>query len=247
MADGLKLSQLAGLTAGMAQGPATFNPVQKALTDYLSGSAQSMIAAEAQKKAAKKAKKKIGIGQILGAAGSIAAAPFTGGASLAYLPAAMSAGSAIDSAVSGDWGSAVTNTANAVGGGYGASKALSAPLSNIAPMDRSIPQMLGETMESPAAARASLAGAPQSDAKANVWENASGGAANRAVVSGIANMSRRDLRKAFNNDDEFGVMLRQYLDAGGTLSRKQAAAIPLGDRRSLRSDGYAIPGPFGLY
>ncbi len=124
MADGLKLSQLSGIFAGMAQGPATFNPAQRVFTDYLQGSAQSAIQAEAQKKAEKKAKKKSsGLGSLLGGAAAVAAAPFTGGASLAYLPTAMAAGGAVDSAVAGDVGGVVSNAANAVGGGYGVSQA----------------------------------------------------------------------------------------------------------------------------
>lgn len=126
--DALKWAQLSGLFAGMADSQATFNPAQKALTTYLQGSAQSAIAAEAQKKAQKKAKKKSsGIGGLLGTVGSLVAAPFTGGASLAYLPAAAAAGGVVDSAINKDLTGAITNAANAGAGAYGAYKASAVP------------------------------------------------------------------------------------------------------------------------
>lgn len=293
MADGLKLSQLAGLFAGMAQGPATFNPAQKVFTDYLSGSAQSAIMAEAQKKAEKKAKKKSsGIGGLLGAAGSIAAAPFTGGASLAYLPTAMAAGSAVDSAVAGDVGGVVNNVANAAGGAYGAAKA-SGPMPNAAfqqapinttppagmvPMN-SDPFGLGKSWGSAGnLPRAVVAPAPSAfanigdagmfqragssegegemirdialakpnTAKADVWENASGGVANRQAVTQFAGMKPRELRQAINTEPAAEQALIQYLNAGGQLTPKQMRALPPSTKRQVRTYGYQMPGPFGM-
>lgn len=309
MADGLKLSQLAGLFAGMAQGPATFNPAQKVFTDYLSGSAQSAIMAESQKKAEKKAKKKSsGIGGLLGAAGSIVAAPFTGGASLAYLPTAMAAGSAVDSAVAGDVGGVVTNTANAAGSGYGAAKAagpspnaafqqvpiaggpVAAPMSNmfgspqadpfglggsyggagklpraIAAPTPSPPSPFQNMFSSPAASNPvadmfqpaassegegemirSIAAAKPNTAKADVWENTSGGVANRQAVTQFAGMKPREIRQAINTNPAAEQALIQYLNAGGQLTHKQMRALPPSTKQTVRTYGYQMPGPFGM-
>ena len=229
MADGLKLSQLAGLFAGMAQGPATFNPAQKVFTDYLQGSAQSAIMAESQKKAEKKAKKKSsGIGGMLGAAGSIVAAPFTGGASLDYLPTAMAAGSAVDSAVAGDVGGVVTNTANAVGGGLKQAKIDNTPMTmtRLNP-DNDPQQMLGNMSQKSAPEIAqSLSSAKPNTAKADVWENASGGVANRQAVTQFAGMKPREIRQAINTNPAAEQALIQYLNAGGQLTPKQMRALP---------------------
>ena len=129
--DGLKLAQLSDIFAGMGQSAATYNPAQRTMMDYLQGNAQSAIQAEAQKKAEKKAKKKqsSGIGSLLGGAAAVAAAPFTGGASLAYVPAAMAGGSAVESATKGDMPGAINNTLAGVGAGYGAYKADTTPVS----------------------------------------------------------------------------------------------------------------------
>lgn len=249
MADGLKLSQLAGLFAGMAQGPATFNPAQRTFTDYLQGSAQSAIAAEAQKKAEKKAKKKSsGIGGLLGAAGSIAAAPFTGGASLTYLPTAMAAGGAIDSAVAGDVGGVVSNTANAVGSGYGVSMTNNTPMAmpRLAP-DSDPRQMLGNmSQKSTPELAQSLSAAKPNTAKADVWENASGGVANRMAVTQFAGMKPRELRQAVNTNPAAEQALIQYLNAGGQLTPKQQRALPPSTKRMIRDYGYQVVGPFGM-
>lgn len=237
MADGLKLSQLAGIFAGMAQGPATFNPAQKVFTDYLQGSAQSAIAAEAQKKADKKAKKKSsGIGGLLGGAAAVAAAPFTGGASPAFAPAAMAAGSAVDSAVAGDVGGVVSNTVNAVGGGLGAAKAQNTPVS--------IPRIDREN--DPFQMMESISSAKPNTAKADVWANTGGGVANRAAVTQFANMKPREIRQAINTDPAAEQALIQYLNAGGQLTPKQMRALPPTAKRAARSAGYQMPGPFGM-
>ena len=53
MANARKLAQLSSMFAGMGQSAATYNPAQKSMLDNLQGSAQSAIAAEAQKEAAR--------------------------------------------------------------------------------------------------------------------------------------------------------------------------------------------------
>jgi len=248
MADGLKLAQLSGLAAGLAAGPATFNPAQRTFVDYLQGSAQSAISAEAQKKAEKKAKKKKGILGTLGAVGAVAAAPFTGGASLAYLPTAMAAGNAVDSAVSGDLGGAVTNAANAVGSGYGAKVAGNAPAisgpPSVSPDNN--PMAMLDAIGDRAPAATSMMSQPASTNKADSWQNLSGGAANRTAVQQVASLSGRDMRKMANNDPNFKNNLLQYLQSGGTLSKKQLSALPSTTKQDLRAAGYVIPGPFGL-
>lgn len=82
--------------------------------------AQGGIQAELYKKGMKKQKGSSGLGSLLGGAAAVAAAPFTGGASLAFLPAAMSGGGAIESAVNGNITQAGAGLLNGVSQGYGA-------------------------------------------------------------------------------------------------------------------------------
>ncbi len=100
-------------------GGASYTTPQQEFADSLMSGAQAGIQTENAKEAARKAKKKNkGIGSLIGAAGAIAAAPFTGGASLAYIPTAMAAGGAAESAISGDVGGAVQQGAGALQSGY---------------------------------------------------------------------------------------------------------------------------------
>lgn len=246
--DALKLAQLSGIFAGLGQSQATFNPAQRSLTDYLQGSAQSAIQAEAQKKAEKKAKKKSsGLGSILGAGASIAAAPFTGGASLAYLPAAMSAGGAIDSAVSGDIGGAVANTANAVGSPFGVGSSYSAgPLPRAttptAPSPYTNLTSSGSTLDT---VKSMQKGGP---GRAEVASNMDlrGSAANRSQALQIVGMSPRELRRFANSDPAAEQAILEYLNSGGSLSSKQLRGLPVDTKQALRYNGYGVPGPFGI-
>jgi hypothetical protein len=249
MADGLKLSQLAGIFAGMAQGPATFNPAQRVFTDYLQGSAQSAIQAEAQRKAEKKAKKKSsGIGSLLGGAAAVAAAPFTGGASLAYVPTAMAAGGAVDSMVAGDAGGVISNTANAVGGGLSTSEARSAPM-NVPriSMDDNPAAMLGDMSQKSTPSLAQSVGpAKPETGKSDVWENGGGSAMARQATTQFVGMKPSEIRKTLNTSPGAEQALIQYLNAGGQLSKKQMRGIPASVKNNLRTYGYQMPGPFGI-
>lgn len=130
MADALELSQIATLIGTMGESAAQFSPGQAQLLQRLIGSSQGMTSAEAQKKAQKEAEKKKGkgIGAMLGTVGSLAAAPFTGGASLAYLPMATAAGGAIDSAMAGNVSGAVQNAGTAGMGYFGAQDYFGTPV-----------------------------------------------------------------------------------------------------------------------
>jgi len=258
--DPHKLAQLSGIFAGMGQAQATFNPVQRSLTDYLQGSAQSAIQAEAQKKAEKKAKKKdSGLGSILGGVASIAAAPFTGGASLAYLPAAMSAGSAIDSAVAGDMGGAINNATNAAGGAYGAYSAdrmpMQVPQIQVPSIDDRPSAMLGEPIGMDVRGRADQAyekaaalapGNAVTGNRSDTWANMGGSAMNRSQAMMLATMKPRELRRYINSTPSAEQALMQYLQAGGTLTKQQMRSLPPSTKSDLRNYGYLVPGPFGM-
>jgi hypothetical protein len=104
-------------------------------------SGQQMTAAQEQYIAEKKAKekeKKKGLGSILGTAGAVAAAPFTGGASLAFAPAASQLGGSI---ASGDMTGAGQALASGIGQ-YGASK-LAAPAATSQAPPVTMPDMGG--------------------------------------------------------------------------------------------------------
>lgn len=128
--DALNLSAMLTPTfmAHTMPGSGYYNALQSQL-----GSAQSGLQALAAKEMAKKQKKKTPWGKIVGTALPIIAAPFTGGASLALLPATMSAGSAIDAGMAGDWGSAATNLAGAGVGAYGMKSGGSPDVSSMTP------------------------------------------------------------------------------------------------------------------
>jgi len=117
--DGLQMAQLSALLAMQSLAASTHNPGQSALATHLLGSAQGAIQAEAEKKARKDAEKKKskGIGKALGAVGSVVAAPFTGGASLAFLPAAMSAGEGLENVARGNTGEGLGQMAGGIGMG----------------------------------------------------------------------------------------------------------------------------------
>lgn len=159
--DALQAQQIAAFLAMTGQQFAGPNPNSAAAQQSAAmlDAAQAGVAAEAQKKAEKKAKKKQnkGIGRIVGSAAAVAAAPFTGGTSLAFLPAAAQAGDAIESGARGNWMGAAGSALGAVGQGYGGWKSTRPPAG--APDLDSDPQaMLGPEI-SPPPAGASM-GAP---------------------------------------------------------------------------------------
>ena len=268
MADGLKLAQMSGLFAGMAQSQSAYNPAQKVFTDYLQGSAQSAIAAEARKKAEKAAKKKKGgLGGLLGAVGAVAATPFVGPAALAYLPTAMAAGGAAESLVGGDIQGAVSNTANAVGSAYGGGGmggggmglgGLLPPATSLDPRGQMGGQ--GMTQRNPetdpmqllepdgiTSIKKSIANAPQpTSPRSDVWENTMGGVAQRAGVISIANKSGRELRRDLLSNPNAERALVKYLQAGGQLTPQQMRMLPASTKRVVRTYGYDVPGPFGM-
>jgi len=116
----LAASQLAAQLAALSS---VFAPPQSGQGRYgawLTDSAQGMIQAQEQYMAEKKAKeeaKKKGLGGMLGTAGALVAAPFTGGASLALAPSLSQVGSGI---ASGDMGAAASGLAGAYTAGKGA-------------------------------------------------------------------------------------------------------------------------------
>lgn len=136
--NGLEMAQMATLLAMAGQGPASRDANSKALNESLIGSGQGVITAEAKKKAAKDAKKDKGIGKMLGAGAALAAAPFTGGASLSYLPMATSIGGTLDSAMMGDTGG-ITQNAMDAGMGYMMSKSIPKPAAPAAPAPSTTP------------------------------------------------------------------------------------------------------------
>jgi hypothetical protein len=161
--DALQWAQLSGLFAGMADSQATFNPAQKALTSYLRGSSESAIMAEAQKKAAKKAKKKDTIGQILGVASMIPGPqqPFVMGANAAYSGYKAVSGQ-------GDLGENIGNMANSAAGAYGGYKGNSMSDSALRAANEQYAQYQGAPAMSPYAPEAKYrrngaAGRPQMD------------------------------------------------------------------------------------
>lgn len=95
-------------------GSGYYNALQSQL-----GSTQSGLQVLAAEKMAKKKKKKTPWGTIAGTVLPIAAAPFTGGSSLALLPTTASLGSGVDAAIAGDWGKAALGLGGAAFGAYG--------------------------------------------------------------------------------------------------------------------------------
>lgn len=253
MADALKLSQLSGMFAGMGQANATYNPAQRSMLNYLQGSAQSSIQAEAQKKAEKKAKKKSGIGGLLGGAAAIAAAPFTGGASLAYAPAAMSAGNAIDSVAGGDTKSAISNAMNAGLGAYGAYSADREPIMKsggaTSPTAAYMNTPIAKSADSPGmfgpntAGQEKTFGAP--DKKPDM-SNFMGGPAQMMRHVAFSTMSPRELGKMSRTDPTFTDQIQAYLMSGGQVTPQMARHFSPATKYEMRQAGYQMPGPFGV-
>lgn len=253
MADGLKLAQLGGLFAGMAQQQSAYNPAQKVFTDYLQGSAQSAIAAEARKKAEKKAKKKDTLGTILKVGSMIPGPqqPFVMAGNAAY-----SGYKAIDG--SGDTGTAIQNTANAVGSAYGGGGmggggdmglggGLSLGGGGITKRNPETDPMQLLEPDGITSIKKSIANAPQpTSPRSDVWENTMGGAAQRAGVISIANKSGRELRRDLLSNPNAERALVQYLQAGGQLTPQQMRMLPASTKRVVRTYGYDVPGPFGI-
>ena len=263
--DGLKLAQLSDIFAGMGQSAATYNPAQRTMMDYLQGNAQSAIQAEAQKKAEKKAKKKqsSGIGSLLGGAAAVAAAPFTGGASLAYVPAAMAGGSAVESATKGDMPGAINNTLAGVGAGYGAYKADTTPVSATGNAISSVAKMATPTA-TPTVGSPSMTGMPDlssmrtSDSMAAPVSHASitppspqpnmnkiyGGPAQMMAASRIQSMKPWELRRAINSGDISSMDMANHIAAYGA-SPKLVRGMPLSMRQDMRNQGYNLPNAYG--
>ena len=254
MADALKLQQLSGMFAGMGQANATYNPAQRSMLNYLQGSAQSSIQAEAQKKAEKKAKKKSGIGGLLGGAAAIAAAPFTGGASLAYAPAAMSAGNAIEGAASGDTTSALSNAMSAGMGAYGAYKSDREPIikkQNVAssPTNAYLNTPIAKSADSPGMFGPNTAGQEKSFGPPDKRPDMSGfmgGPHQMMQHATFSSMSPRELGKMSRTDPTFTDQLQSYLMSGGQITPQMARYFSPATKYEMRQAGYQMPGPFGV-
>ena len=260
MADGLKLAQLAGIFAGMADSQATYNPAQKALTSYLQGSAQSAIQAEAQKKAQKKAKKKSGVFGALGTVGSLVAAPFTGGASLAYLPAAAAAGGVVDSAMGGDLTGALNNAVNAGTGAYGAYSAQRTPINmsgGASPTVNSPAKMMDEIPTLGGGFNNAIGGMERGGSPVNGVNLAAkpstlnqdalkGSAFNRSKVVGLGMMSPRELGEFTRTTPDAEQYITQAIAAGVPFSRAQIRHWSPSVKQAVRQAGYPVPGPFGM-
>lgn len=116
----LQASQMAAQLAALSQMFTTGNPGQAQYGAYLQDSAATQASAQQDYIARKKAKeeeKKKGLGGLLGGAVGVAAAPFTGGASLAAVPGLMSAGQGV---ASGDYTGAIGGLASAGAAGMDA-------------------------------------------------------------------------------------------------------------------------------
>jgi len=151
----LAATQLASLLAAQSQQFSQYNPGQAAYGAYLLDSAQGMTEAQnqyiAEKKAKEEAKKK-SLGGMLGTAGAVVAAPFTGGASLALAPGLSQVGSGI---ASGDMGAAASGLANA---GAGAYKAWGTPTPPVGAAAAPTQDMNGMGVISPEAAGTAMPG-----------------------------------------------------------------------------------------
>lgn len=100
-----QLAALAGVFAPPSSGQGRY-------AAFLQDSGQGMSEAQAdymERKKQKEAAKKKGLGSMLGTGAALAAAPFTGGASLALAPAASQVGGGI---ASGNWGDVASGLAS---------------------------------------------------------------------------------------------------------------------------------------
>ena len=131
----LQASQMAAQLAALSQMFTTGNPGMAQYGAFLQDSAQGQASAQQDYIARKKAKEeeeKKGLGGMIGGAVGLAAAPFTGGASLAAVPGLMSAGQGV---ASGDYAGAVGGLASAGAAGMDAglfgAGAKAAPMANL--------------------------------------------------------------------------------------------------------------------
>lgn len=113
----LQISSILGNVGSLG---AYSNPRDAQLQERLDKQNRAALQAEAQKQAKKEAEDgNSGIGSLIGTAASVAAAPFTGGTSLMYAPAAASIGSGVESAIGGDFGAAAQQIAGGGAEAYG--------------------------------------------------------------------------------------------------------------------------------